>query len=186
MMLSGGQWVSHFPNSANMDDLAEPFRTNARRFVGALRQAQATVAIAATLRPPERAYLMHFAFLIARAGIDPSTVPPRAGVDIQWVHRTAQGVPDLAASRAAAEQMVQGYGVVVEPVLDSQHIRGKAIDMTIRWQNNLVIAKADGTSTTITSVPRTGEGNVDLRQVGASFGVIKLVSDPPHWSLNGH
>lgn len=185
-MLSGSQWVSHFPNSASIDDLVEPFRTNVRRFVAALQQAHATVAIAATLRRPERAYLMHFAFAIAREGADPNGVPAKAGVDIQWVHRDAQGVPDLAASKSAAEQMVQGYGIVFKPALTSRHIEGKAVDMTIEWQNNLVIATSNGTSRTITSAPRTGSGNADLQKVGSSFGVIKLVSDPPHWSFDGH
>ena len=29
-------------------------------------------------------------------------------------------------------------------------------------------------------------GNVALRAVGKSYGVIKLASDPPHWSSDGH
>jgi len=183
-MLSGGQWVARFPNSASVDDLAEPFRSNARRFVAALRQAQAAVTIAATLRRPERAHLMHFAWAIAREGANPNTVPAKAGVDIQWVHSNGQG-PDLAASKAAAEQMVLGYGIVFKPALTSRHIEGKAIDMTVEWQGNLAITKGNGTSVTISSLPRDG-ANKDLHQVGISYGVIKLVSDPPHWSFDGH
>jgi hypothetical protein len=38
---------------------------------------------------------------------------------------------------------------------------------------------------TVTSAPRNG-GNASLQQVGQSYGVIKLVSDPPHWSTDGH
>jgi hypothetical protein len=186
MALSGGQWVSQFPTSTSIEDLSDPFRSNARRFVAALRQAQASVAIADTLRRPERAYLMHFAFAIAREAADPSAVPPMAGVDIQWVHRDAQGQPDLAASRAAAEQMVQGYGIVFQPAIASRHTQGLAIDMTITWQNNLAIVNGSGTTVTISSAPRDGAGNPDLHQVGSSYGVIKLLSDPPHWSSDGH
>ena len=186
MSLSGAQWVSQFPTSNSLDDLTEPFRSNAKQFIGALRAAHAAVTIADTLRRPQRAYLMHYCFAIAKEGLDPASVPPMNGVDIQWVHTNAQGQADLAASKSAAQQMVNGYGIVFEPALTSRHIEGKAVDMDISWQNNLVIAKADGSIQTITSLPRTGAGNTDLRQVGASYGVIKLVSDAPHWSSDGH
>jgi hypothetical protein len=39
---------------------------------------------------------------------------------------------------------------------------------------------------TISSTPRTGAFNTDLHQVGASYGVVKLVTDHPHWSADGH
>jgi hypothetical protein len=186
MALSGGQWISQFPTSSSIEDLTDPFRSNARRFVAALRQAHASVVISDTLRRPERAYLMHFAFAIAREALDPNAVPAMSGVDIQWLHLNAQGQPDLAASRSAAEQMVQGYGIVFKPALTSRHTEGKAIDMTITWQNDLVIANASGTTITISSSPRDGAGNADLHQVGSFYGVNKLLSDPPHWSSDGH
>jgi len=34
--------------------------------------------------------------------------------------------------------------------------------------------------------PRTGAGNTALHGVGAGYGVHKIVSDPPHWSDDGH
>jgi hypothetical protein len=37
----------------------------------------------------------------------------------------------------------------------------------------------------ITGGPRDGS-NPELIKVGATFGVMKLVSDPPHWSDDGH
>ena len=186
MPLSGPLWVPRFPASTRIEDLAEPFRGNVRRFLAALRQAHASVAVADTLRRSERAYLMHFAFAIARESLDPRAVPPKPGVDIQWLHRDAHGQPDVAASRAAAEQMVRGYGIVFKPVLGSRHTAGTAIDMTITWQNNLSIAGPDGTIVTISSAPRDGAGNTDLHRVGRSYNVIKLASDPPHWSADGH
>src|ERR1700687_5330792 len=128
MALSGSAWVSQFPTSTSIEDLSEPFRCNAWRCVAALRQARASVVIADTLRRPERAYLMHFAFAIAREAMDPNTVPSMPAVDIQWVHPDPQGQPDLPASQAAAEQMVQGYGIVFKPALTSRHSEGKAID----------------------------------------------------------
>jgi plastocyanin len=185
MPLSGPTWVSQFPTSKRVEDLAQPFRDQVARFVAAIRAAGATLTIADTLRAPERAYLMHFSFEIAREGVDPASVPARAGVDIQWVHPDAPGTPSAAASRNAAEKMVQGYGIAFKPALNSRHTEAHAIDMSISWVGDLVIAKADGTSVTITSAPRDGN-NASLHQVGASFGVIKLATDPPHWSIDGH
>jgi len=179
MPLSGPEWVVKFPTSRRVDYLAEPFRTKVRDFLTALKNAAATVAIADTLRRPERAYLMHFAFAIAREHADPASVPANAAVDIQWVHPTAR------ASREAAEEMVQGYGIVFKPALNSRHTEGNAIDMSIAWTGDLVIAKADGTHVTITSAPRSGN-NASLQQVAVSYGVMKLVTDPPHWSSDGH
>jgi hypothetical protein len=57
--------------------------------------------------------------------------------------------------------------------------------MDISGSGSLTIAKADGSSTTITSTPETGM-NSDLWDVGATYGVDKLDSDPPHWSVDGH
>ena len=186
MPLSGPQWANQFPGSASTNDLVEPFRTSVNRFVAALRAAGATVLIEDTLRPRERAYLMHYSFRIAREGLDPGTVPPMQGVNIQWVHTDPQGNPNLPASRAAAEQMVQGYEIAFRPALVSQHTEGRAIDMTITWQGNLTIANANGGQTAITTLPRTGGGNIALHGVGAAYGVHKLLTDPPHWSADGH
>jgi hypothetical protein len=52
------QWASQFPTSRSSDDLTEPFRADSKRFVSALRAANATVMISESLRPPQRAYLM--------------------------------------------------------------------------------------------------------------------------------
>jgi len=186
MPLSGPQWVLKFPTSTSLDDLAKAFRGSAKRFVAALTAAHATVIISDTLRPPQRAYLMHFSFAIGRESLSPASVPAMPAVDIQWVHTNAAGQLDLAASRAAAEAMVQGYGIAFKPVLNSRHTEGRALDMTIHWHNNLVIAQADGTARTITSLPRTGAGNTDLHAIGLGYGVRKLVNDPPHWSSDGH
>jgi len=186
MPLSGPDWVSKFPTSKSTDDLVEPFRTNAKRFISALQAAQASVVVSDTYRPVERAYLMHFAWEIARKNFPAASVQAQTGVNIQWVHLDALGQPDLAASKAAAEQMVQKYGMKVEAVLVSRHTQRLAVDMTISWQGDLTIATADGNLTTITSLPRTGAENTDLYAVGKSYGVNKLVSDAPHWSSDGH
>jgi hypothetical protein len=183
--LSGPEWVPRFPTSRRVDDLVEPFRAKTRLFLAALRDAGASVVVGDTVRPPERAYLMHFSFAIAKASQDPATVPPKTGVDIQWLHLTAEGQPDPLASKAAAEEMVAGYDIVFQPALSSRHTEGQAIDMTITWQGSLTIANPDGSRTTIATIPRNGT-NPGLHEVGKAYGVIKLVTDPPHWSSDGH
>jgi hypothetical protein len=185
MTLSGPDWVTKFPTSRSVDDLIEPFRSGVKQFLGALRKAGAIVTIADTLRPPQRAYLMHFSFAIAREATDPGGIPAFAGVDIQWVHPASPGLSSGQASKDAAEQMVQSYGIAFRPALMSRHTEGKAIDMSISWIGDLVIDKANGESITITSAPRSGD-NTSLQKVAESYNVIKLVSDPPHWSIDGH
>ena len=185
MELSGPQWVTRFPTSKSTSSLSEPFRSNLNRFVAALTAAHANIGIEATLRPPERAYLMHFSFRIAREGLNPTDVPAKAGLDIQWMHRDAGGNPDVAASRAAAEKMVRGYEIVFRPSLNSRHTEGKAIDMVISWQGDLTIADASGAVICIASLPRDGARNTELHRVASTYGVLKLASDPPHWSLDG-
>ena len=183
--LSGVVWVDRFPTGKSTDTLADGFRQKCEAFLAAVNNAGANVTINATLRPPERAYLMHWSFAINANEVDPEDVPEQAGVDIDWVHRKANGSPDLAASRAAAAAMVHGYDIVHEPSLKSLHIFGKAIDMSVAWDGDLKIKQKNGTTKTIGSLPRSGL-NHDLWAVGATYGVLKLPSDPPHWSSNGH
>ena len=183
--LSGVAWVGRFPTSRETKTLVDGFRQKCDAFLAALKDAGAVVSINATLRPPERAYLMHWSFVINTGEVDPDDVPKHAGVDIEWVHRKANGSPDLAASRAAAAAMVHGYGIAHRPALTSMHIFGKAIDMSVGWNGTLKIKQKNGTKKTIGSLPRTGL-NHDLWAVGATYGVLKLPSDPPHWSSTGH
>ncbi len=133
--LSGPAWVPRFPTSTSTSDLIASFRPGVDAFLNALRNAGATVSISATLRPRERAHLMHYSWRIAREGFDPGAVPAMSGVDIDWVHRQG-GAPDLNASRNAAEQMVQGYNIVERPALNSRHTEGRAVDMNVSWVGN--------------------------------------------------
>ena len=188
---SGAAWVERFPTSALVGDCAPPFRANLTAFIAALRAAGATVSVAATLRPPQRAYLMHWCWSIVKAKADPRTVPALDGVAIAWAHADDQGEFDAAASLAAAQAMVAAYGMqnlAVAPALSSKHIAGMAVDMAIGWTDTLTIANQDGTTMAITSLPRSGM-NPDLKAVGKTYGVIKFVggaADIPHWSDDGH
>ena len=131
--LSGLPWVVKFPTSRSTDDLTEPFRSNCKKFVAAMQAAGANVTIAATLRPQQRAYLMHWSFRIAKELFDPELVPGMDGVDIGWVHRDTMGRVLLAESRDAAAMMVTGFVIVFRPALTSRHSEGNAIDMGIFW-----------------------------------------------------
>ena len=185
MPLSGPDWVKQFPTTSSVDDLAEPFRTNVKNFLAALSVAGARVVVSDTFRPPQRVYLMHWAFAIANRTANPAKVPPMDGVDIQWVHTDVAGNPDAAATTAAAAAMVKAYGIVFAPAVASRHTERLAVDMTISWSGALTIKNASDSPVTIAAPPHNGL-NPGLHAVGATYGVIKLVSDPPHWSSDGH
>lgn len=72
---SGAAWVQRFPTSASLADLEAGFGANATSFVNALKSAGASVTISATFRPVERAFLMHYAYEIAKNGFNRQTFP---------------------------------------------------------------------------------------------------------------
>ena len=197
--LSGRSWVSQFPGSDLVSDLSGTFRQDVTDFIRAMRRAGITVTVFGTRRPPERAYLMHYSWLIETGKIDPADVPPfapgpgRAPVRICWQHTDARGAEDRAASVEAARQMVSGYqispGLAVAPALSSLHTRGLAIDMTVTWSKaSITIAGRRGHRVRISTTPHSGL-NRRLIAVGATYGVIHYLSaagDPVHWSVSGH
>lgn len=178
--LSGPAWCSRFPTSVSPNDLLPDFRDKVLAFISAMERGGATVSIAATFRPPERAYLMHWCCMIANSGQDPAAVPHMSGVDIDWSH---QG--DVPDARAAAAAMKKGYEIKFPAALVSRHTQRRAIDMTISWQGTLTVRDFNGQERVIGLPPRNGSNQV-LVDVGRSFGVIKLMTDPPHWSDDGH
>jgi hypothetical protein len=183
-MPSGKEWVAKFPGSARVEDLEKDFRGNVEAFLKALRDGGATVRITSTLRPPERAYLMHWAWMIVRKDADPKEVPALKGVDITW------WLGDRETSKKKAQEMVDGFGLghlQVAPALKSRHTEGKAIDLVIGWRGTLKIKMADDKEVAIDSEPRDGT-NPKLIEVGASYGVIHFKDadkDRVHWSTDG-
>lgn len=180
--LSGADWwnanQARYPNSAALADLVQPFRDNVTAFLKALKDAGATVAVSSTRRNAVRAHLMHYSWYVAKGMLAPNKVPALPGLAIQWDHG------DLARSKAAAQQMVNLFQIAYEPALTSRHIEGRAIDMTIGWAGTLRIRDKQGKTREI-AAPRSGDANTDLHKLGATYGVIKLLSDPPHWSDDG-
>ena len=181
--LSGSQWVARFPGTTSTNDLSAAFRPGAVNFIDAMSQAGATITISSTLRPPERAYMMHWSWKIVQ-GTSPNSVPAMNGVNIEWEHPTSN------ASTQAAKNMVNGFGIqklLVAPSLTSRHTQGDAIDMSISWSGVLSILKTNGQMAVISSLPRS-EMNTELHAVGAGYGVIKFLggtADRPHWSTDG-
>jgi hypothetical protein len=81
--------------------------------------------------------------------------------------------------------MVDLFGIAYQPSLTSLHTLGRAVDMTIGWNGTIQVEDAKGKKHPL-GAPRSGESNTKLHEIGATYGVKKLLSDPPHWSDNGH
>jgi hypothetical protein len=185
---SGKFWVTwanaNAKNSHDIADLESGFKANVQAFIAALKNAGATVDVTATRRSAKRAYLFHWCWMIALDKCKAADATAMAGVDIQWDHG------DDASSKAGAQEMVDGFGLAVPPAstnapaLTSNHIAGKAIDMDIVWTGTIKIKRKDGGESAV-AFARNVNSNVTLHAVGASYGVIKLKSDAPHWSSNG-
>lgn len=169
---AGPSWCKEFPTSCSMEDLVSPFRENCKAFVAALIGAGAIVHISDTLRPKQRVWLMRQAWLIAKGEVAPENVPACDGINIQW------GLATPEESIAAAQAMVSTYQIVHEPVLGSRHEDGLAIDMTITFPECGYLDLRGGRI--FESQPQ------QLYAAGRAYGVIKLVSDKPHWSNDGH
>ena len=181
---SGTSWwranQRRYPNSRNIDDLEADFRKKVKTFVDALKEGGATVNISSTKRNRIRAHLMHYSWKVSRNMIAPDKVPKMEGLDIEWDHG------DLKKSRKGASEMVNLFNMAHIASLKSNHIEGKAIDMTITWRGNLTIQVPGRENPVVISTGmRNGNKNRELHKLGREFGVYKLVKDPPHWSYNG-
>lgn len=186
---SGSFWVTwantHAKNSSSIEDLAEPFRTNAKAFITALEDAGAHVDISTTRRSDKRAYLFHWCWMIGLDKVKASAATAMAGVDIEWDHG------DEERSRTGASEMIDGFGLAVPPnstnapALNSNHIAGLAIDIDITWTGTITIQARDGSAESVPFMADVDK-NVQLHTVGASYGVKKLTTDAPHWSHDGH
>ena len=186
---SGIGWVAwaniNAKNSTSVDDLVEPFRGNVKAFIKALEDGVAKIRVGTTLRSDKRAYLFHWCWLIGLGKAKPSEATAMPGVDIEWDHG------DAAKSKAGAREMIDGFGLAVPPAstnppaLRTNHTPGKAIDMDISWTGTLRVKKKDGAVESVLFMGDVNK-NTKLHAVGATYGVIKLATDAPHWSIDGH
>ena len=188
-----------YPVIRDPEELEEPFKSNWKAFLGALKAARADVAITSTLRSLGRAYMMHYCGLIANGRIKPWEVPDevinqseRTNPEMEWSHTGPDGRVDEDKSRRAAREMMGLFGIAYPAALFSNHTLGLAIDATIKWTGTLKIKDKTGKTHQISTTPRHGgtkaepAGNQELRAVAETYGVFKLLNDPPHWSTDGH
>jgi len=186
---SGSFWVTwanaHAKNSTSVDDLVEPFKANAKAFIKALTDAGATVDVGTTTRSAKRAYLFHWCWRIGLGKAKASEATAMTGVDIEWDHGDAE------KSKKGAKEMIDGFGLAVPPnstnapALLTNHTPGKAVDMNITSTGTVKFKKKDGTEESVAFMQDVNQ-NTKLHGVGASYGVKKLTTDAPHWSLDGH
>jgi hypothetical protein len=182
--LSGSKWwhanQNRYPNSRSVDDLDGDFRDKVKTFINALKEGGATINISSTRRNKIRAHLMHYSWKVSQGDIAPKEVPKIKGLNIEWDHG------DLKESRRAASEMVELFNMAHIASLTSNHISGKAIDMTIKWNEDLtILVPGHANPDVISTGPRNGDKNRELHRLGSEFGVNKLLNDPPHWSHNG-
>jgi len=176
--ISGPQWVGRYPTSKSIGDLAPTFAKSVKSFIAPIQAGGGHVTVSATYRPPERAYLMHYAWAIAH-GYNPSNVPPLDGVPIDWSHLNHMSQPDLKMARLAAQSMVAKYRMRFTAALKSRHTQRRAIDMTITHFEGQDFIQKNGS-------PQCVNDASELYALGATYGVVKLINDEPHWSDDGH
>ena len=196
LRLSGKEWVKEYKEKEGqseeslLNDLESNFKNNVVTFINVLRNSGASVVVTSTRRSKKRATLMHYAW---RIGVSKDITPQQAQIETQkenipinWIHTDSSGKYSEKISRAKALEMKNAYGMRDKASLTSNHILGKAIDMTITWTKNINIKDKTGKAYTLT--PNNGAKCKELQDIGATYGVYKLVKNPPddpHWSFNG-
>ena len=170
---SGVFWVSwantNAPNSHDIEDLMEPFRSDAKAFIAALQAGGARVNVTATKRSARRAYLFHWSWKIALGKCEPSEAGQKTGVDILWDHG------DDVASKRGAREMVSGFALAVPPksinapALTSNHIEGTAIDMDILWTGTIRVKDRLNREVAL-PFDSNVNANTLLHAVGESYG----------------
>lgn len=129
--LSGKAWWTAnqgktlYLNSTSIDKLESAFKLNVKAFKKAIDDSGAKIAISTTRRSESRAYILHWAWKIAKGLVTADKVPAKTGVDIIWDHG------DSATSKKAAQEIVTAANIAYQPSLTSNHIKGNAIDWTI-------------------------------------------------------
>ena len=192
LLPSGVEWVKKFPDNARFEDLREPFKSNVKLFLAALKEAGVSVRINSVMRPPQRSYLMYYASRIVSGEADPMQIPRfkdykqaanAEDVNIDW---TCGG--NIRLARANAQKMKAAYKIgkaVAEP-FSSNHNKGLAIDMTLSpWFGiGKTVKNASGQPVVIKS-------KRDMIEVGKTYKVFhwdikpRNRADNPHWSVTG-
>lgn len=195
----GNPALLKYPEIKDEEKLCKAFGEKWGAFAKALKDAGADVKVNSTLRSLQRAYMMHYATLLAVGAVKPWEVPDQitntlgstGEMGVEWTHTDDDGRVDLKQSQHAANQMKLLFEIAFPPALTSNHTAGNALDVSIRWSGTLTIKDKAGKEHKIDTTPRHGgqrgepAGNAKLRTVAESYGVHKLLTDAPHWSVDG-
>jgi hypothetical protein len=183
---SGANWVriadqNGWSNTTAFSALDASWGPRAEAFVTELRSAGAQVRVTAGLRHPNRAFLMHYAWGVAHGQYTPAQANAACrgrGIDIEWDHG------DQAASRAAAQALVNAFGLVRQASITSNHIRGLAMDIEISGLPASINMNGKTYST-----QRGASGSAaaaSVAPIGRDMGVLWFgAGDYVHWSQNG-
>jgi hypothetical protein len=187
LVRSGTRWHSiadarGWSNSTAFSSLDPSWGTRARGFVELLRASGAAVDVSAGRRHPSRAFLMHYAWGVAHGQYTPAQANDASrahGIPIDWDHG------DATTSRAAALAQADAFQMVTQAVLDSSHIRGLAIDVTI--SNLPASITIDGRTHAMARGASGRTADSSVAAIGRAMGVIwGGPGDDVHWSHNGH
>jgi hypothetical protein len=184
---SGAEWLEiantcGWTNSTDFSALDPSWGPRAQAFVEGLRAAGAQVHVTAGLRHPNRAFLMHYAWGVAQGQYTPSQANEACrgcGINIEWDHGATE------ATRAAAQALVDAFGLVHQASIKSNHISGLAIDMEI---SDLPASITMNGQTYATQCGASGEAAArSVAPIGRTMGVIWFgPGDVVHWSHDGH
>lgn len=187
-LLSGPDWIRHFPNQNSINALEPGFQQQVRQFITMLENHGAEIRIHSTLRPRPRVWLMHWAWQIAHGNVPYPHYPgPReeqtfgVTIGIRWDHG------DETSSIRHAQAMVAAYDIAYPPSLTSLHITGQAVDMRIYDLPRQLHFSHHGQPITVPVKNNCKDyDNQELHAIGQTFfGVIKHPTDKAHWSVNG-
>ncbi|MDH5180934.1 MAG: hypothetical protein OEZ39_02540 [Gammaproteobacteria bacterium] len=200
----GPNWTVRYKNPSKEADIIHALRKAAPGFnkrvaslVRQLRKQGVAVWYSSSLRHRERGYLMYGAFALSRTGDDSETTAMIKHLDrintdwklhipIRWQH--PQG---LAATREAARQMKETYGVVYATesgARNSLHYEGIAVDFNaVGLPRKLTLRAPNGKQQTFDLSGAEESRDLSLTPaliewIEVNFDFYKLRTDYPHWT----
>ena len=178
--LSGPEWCTRFPASDSVDQLMVPFRDKVKRFLDALGAGDAAVSIGATYRPKQLARTS-----CTTRGRSPTARSRHARCRRSRASRSA-GSPDRRRIRRGRRRDGGGMRHRLRAAAHfTTHARpgDRSGDRVGRGSRD---RRRQGPASRRRHRPARRHEPGAMGGIGASFGVMKLASDPLHWSSDGH
>jgi len=200
--LSGAHWKQIADDrwggaTAKMSELEPGFAADLQKFIDMLAANGITHQLTAAFRPKERSYLFKYCLDVQNGRIAPGDVPAMNGVEIAWDHGND------AASRRAAKELAEQFGLVGIAAHPSNHNSGTAADMKLDFSGNAgnIISYTLGSRTITRTIKADDEARVgvkakgkrisaigsrELSKAGADFRIKRALDiDIVHWSRSG-